>query len=629
MRKKKGWRFSAQATGLLTALCLLAGSMGECMVTFAKEAESSKVLTDEERTSSTYNSIYMGSDVDYKGNPLVIGEGPNGQIGNQAFIDHQAQYLEGKVYKVTDRVYVANGFGLANSAMIIGDTGITIVDTNDCVEASQKEYDAFRKISDLPVKNIIYSHYHYTFGTKTYVNEKNKEDVTIYAHEDHSKALGAAASEINPIYTYRNAVQQAGMLTFEGKDGAIGCGLGPFMTDPELEKHTSGYLNPTELISRTGTTKVNIDGVNVEFIPAEADAKDSMTIWLPDEGVAINNHVWPTYPNIYTLRGESYRDPRVWVEGIDKIIALEPKHIATVHGIPFSGTKEEIREQLISYRDGIQYLYDQTQRYINKGYSEDEVVQSVKIPNEFTASNITGEFYGEIESHIRAIYHGILGWYDGDTEDMHPVTDEFEAKQLIEGFGGVEKVLEETELVLKDKQYSWAAQLVTYVLVNEPDNQKAKDLKVEALRQLAYVTTSANARNFFLTQMSDIQGTTLKSESNAITKDKMLGAPRDTFLKTISVSIDPKKAKDMEMMIKFVFPDIEASYGLKVENGVGLIVEEPKGKADVNLTVDYDFLCDLICGNVKPVKAIFSGEIGLDGSVFKLIKFIRILDMKL
>lgn len=622
------WGLTQRPISWILIVCLMTCIFGNSAVVLASAKTGSSTLTEEERLNSTYNPIYMGADIDYRGEELIIGEGPKGQIHNQATLDHQEQYAEGKVYKVTDRVYVANGFGLANSAMIIGDTGITIVDTNDCSEASQKEYEEFKKISNLPVKNIIFSHYHYTFGTTTYVNEDNKNDVTIYAHEGHSAGLANAASEISKIYTYRNAVQQAGMLPFEGVDGATGCGLGPFMTDPELEKHTSGYIAPTELISGERVTEVNIDGVRVQFIPSAADSLDSMTIWLPDERVAINNHVWPTFPNIYTLRGEAYRDPLVWIEGLDKIIALNPEHIATVHGIPFSGTQEEIKEQLITYRDGIQFLYDQTLRYMNKGYSEDEVVQAVKLPKKFTSGKINGEFYGEMEYYIRAIYHGNLGWFDGDVQNIHPVSDSYEAEQLVAGFGGIEKVIKESKAVLEDKQYSWAAQLATYVLEIEPNNEAAKKTKVEALRKMAQVTTAENTRNFMLSQMNELQGVTLESTSNSITKDKLMGSPRDTFLKTLSVSIDPKKAKDMDMMVKFVFPDEKTSYGLQVENAVGLIVKEPK-EADVTITVDYETLCDLICGNIKPVKTILSGKIGVDGSIFKLIKFVKILDMKL
>lgn len=619
MKKRKSAKKACLC--LILTLCLSVSAMWNMEPVNAEGTG----LTEEERQESTYNPVYMGSDTDYKGNKLVIGEGPNGQIANQAELDYQSKYAEGKVYKVTDRVYVANGFGLANSAMIIGDTGITIVDTNDCTEASQKEYDAFREITDLPVKNIIFSHYHYTFGTQTYFNDEKNKDIKVYAHENHAESLGSAFSEISTTILRRNSIQQSGFLAYEGEDGAVGCGLGPFMTDPALEHHTSGYVAPTELISGEGITETEIDGVKITFLPAEADSKDNMTIWLPDEKVCINNLVWPAFPNIYTLRGDTYRDPRIWMNGIDQILELKPEHMVAVHGLPFSGTEEQIQEEVKLYRDGIQYVLDQTIRYMNKGYTEDEVVQAVKVPAKFTSGRQSGEWYGEVESHIRGIYHGLLGWFDGRVETLNPVSDEYEAKKLIEGFGGKEKVIADSKAALEDKQYSWAAQLITYVLTVDPKNDDAVEIKTESLRQMARATTSANARNFYLTQMAEMQGTANQQESNTMTKDKLMGAPRDTLLKMLSVSINPAKAKDLNMTVKFVFPDEDNSLGLQLENGVGLIIDEPQ-ETDVTITVDYERLCELLCGEGSPVKALFNGDIKIDGKL-KLIKFIRILDM--
>ena len=104
-------------------------------------------LTEEERLNSTYNPIYMGADVDRNGNELVVGTGENGQVANQEMIDHHEQF-EPKMYKITDRVYMTNSYGLANSVMIEGDNGIIIVDTNDSIEAAQMELEQFRTVTD-------------------------------------------------------------------------------------------------------------------------------------------------------------------------------------------------------------------------------------------------------------------------------------------------------------------------------------------------------------------------------------------------------------------------------------------------------------------------------------------------
>jgi len=62
-----------------------------------------------------------------------------------------------KVHKVTDGVYSAVGFDGGNSIMIEGDDGLIIVDTLSSYEYAKDVITEFRKITDKPVKAIIYT----------------------------------------------------------------------------------------------------------------------------------------------------------------------------------------------------------------------------------------------------------------------------------------------------------------------------------------------------------------------------------------------------------------------------------------------------------------------------------------
>lgn len=588
---------------------------------------SGAALTDEERLKSTYNPIYMGADVDHNGNPLVIGTDEEGQIANQAMIDHHKQFTP-KVDKITDNIHAANGYGLANSVMIETDNGVVIVDTNDSIEAAQKEYEEFRKISDKPVVAVIYSHFHYVAGTQAYIPAGNPDNIPIIAHEDHEKNMTGVLSEISTVYVDRLMRHHGGYLDNEGEDGLVGCALGPYYNNPNVLNPTSGYLPPNQLLPRDKMTEMEIDGVKFQFIPQPSDSDDSMIIWLPDEKVAINNLAWPTFPNIYTLRGEPYRDPRIWMGGIEKLLALQPEHLVGAHGLPMSGT-DKIQEELNNYRDGIQYLYDQTVRYMNRGYSPDEIVEAVKVPAHLTSGVLGGEYYGEMEYHIRGIYGGIIGWFGTDTIELHPVTPDFEAQKIIEGFGGKEVVIAQSKAALADKQYSWAAQLITYVLELEPDNAEAKQLKADALRKMAQVTTASTTRHFYLSQALELEGKLDKSAAaGMVSKDKLMGVPRDTLLKILRASIDPEKCMDMEKTVKFTFTDENVSYGIRIRKGVGQVVNDP-ANADIEIQVPYQTLVEVIVKEKEFAKSIESGEIKIVGDMALFQQIMGIFDMAL
>ena len=51
---------------------------------------------------------------------------------------------------------------------------------------------------------------------------------------------------------------------------------------------------------------------------------------------------------------------------LDKILDSEPEHLVPSHTQPISG-KQNIRDAMIPYRDAIQYVHDQTIRFMNKG----------------------------------------------------------------------------------------------------------------------------------------------------------------------------------------------------------------------------------------------------------------------
>jgi hypothetical protein len=64
---------------------------------------------------------------------------------NSDLTAHSAEFKQ-EVIKVTDGVYVAIGFGLANSVLLEGDDGVVIVDTMESAEAALPVKEAFNKI---------------------------------------------------------------------------------------------------------------------------------------------------------------------------------------------------------------------------------------------------------------------------------------------------------------------------------------------------------------------------------------------------------------------------------------------------------------------------------------------------
>jgi len=536
-------------------------------------------------------SPYMGGDVE-------ITTGPNGEVANKKLIDH-SEKLAKKVYQITDGVYHFVGSGLANSTMIEGKDGLIIIDTGDCIEQSQEHYQAFREYSDKPVTAVIYTHSHYAFGTTTYVQKGRGKDVSIWAHEDVHRTATSFITEIAPTFTRRASFQFGMFLPGEGPDSAPNQGLGLHLLDMK-KGVTSGYLAPTAIIS--GEQEETIAGVRFRFASFGSDTDDTILIWVPDKKMAINNHFWPTFANIYPLRGAAYRAPDEWIAGIDFMRNLGVEHLVGVHGPPLSG-QEEIHQALTEYRDGIQFIYDQTIRGINLGLSPDELVEFIILPEELAESPYLQQLYGEIPYYIRQIYNGIMGWFGNDAATLHRVSLGVEAEKIISGFGGEEKVLTEIKMALSGREYAWAAQLATYLMHKDPDHQDAGLLKAKALRHIGQATTAANTRNFCLTQARELEGkiNTEKAPFKFVTKDKIIQTPPGTFIKTLRVRLNPEKSTHVDQQLSITFIDLDKSYELHIRNGIAEFLEDFSQEPELGIALERDTWAEMIA-------ELFEGE---------------------
>ena len=111
-------------------------------------------------------------------------------------------------------------------------------DTGDTREEGEHLREAISKISDKPVKVIIYSHSHYAFGARALVDDP--DEVLVIGHpklnetvESSLQGGGAptAIPEVGPIMTSRLMVQFNNFLPTEGPDAA-------FATKHEVGKPT-------------------------------------------------------------------------------------------------------------------------------------------------------------------------------------------------------------------------------------------------------------------------------------------------------------------------------------------------------------------------------------------------------
>ena len=243
---------------------------------------------------------------------------------------HTAEFSQ-EVIEVTDGVYVAIGFGLANCILLEGDDGVVIVDAMESAEAAVPVKEAFSKITSKPVKALIFTHYHsdHTNGATIMAGDDTTD---IYAHATTSYYMDRIAT-ITRETTYRRAMRQFGTLLPEG--GIINDGIGPRLEFDESK--TLGLLVPTKTFS-ADRLDLDIAGLKLILFFAPGETPDQILIWMPEKKVLLPaDNYYKSFPNLYAIRGTAYRDVKLWVNSIDKMRALKPEYLVPQHTRPVAG----------------------------------------------------------------------------------------------------------------------------------------------------------------------------------------------------------------------------------------------------------------------------------------------------
>ena len=418
-------------------------------------------------------------------------------VADDAALAAHSKEFRKQVIEVTDGVHVAVGFGLANSILIEGEDGVIIVDTMESARAAKDVKAEFDKITDKPVKAIIYTHNHYDhiMGAKIFAGDDNPQ---VYAHHLTMSLIDRSNGPMRGAMLPRNIRQFGVTLPAEGY---LNAGIGPrLVLDGRLP--LTSFLPPTQTVG-DGRTELKIAGLSVHLVHAPGETADQIYVWLPEKrAICAADNFYKAFPNLYAIRGTPYRDPNHWVESLNQMLAEQPEHLVPSHTRPISG-QDKVRQALTDYRDGIKSVLDQTIIAINQGLSPDQIIERVKLPQHLQDNPFLQEFYGTIPWSIREIYVGNLGWFDGNPTNLFPLGNRDRAQRMLAITGGRSGLLEKATTAFAERDFQWSIELIDHLLAIDPQDTEALELKSKCLRSLGVRQRSANARNYYITSANE------------------------------------------------------------------------------------------------------------------------------
>jgi len=521
-------------------------------------------------------------------------------------------YFEKGIYQVVDNVYVAIGYGLANSVLIVGDTSNIIIDTTEDPKLAEQINIEFKKISNLPNEAIIYTHSHVDHwrGAPGFY----EEDTKVYAHSTFQKGFFDQNNLLRPILTERGMKQFGHFLPDSLKKGH---GLG-FTLNFDFEQPAVIY--PTIFFEQQ-TNKLSVGGVDLEIQHTPGETDDQIIIYYPDKDVVISaDNYYMRFPNLYTIRGTSYRDTKSWYKSVDAMRSYNPKYLISCHG-PFLSGEQEIEERLSIYRDAIQYIHDYAVRGANLGKTPDELVDEFEYPLFFLENYDLQEKYGKVSWSIRNVYNGYLGFFDGRAVNLEPLSDKNRAKYIFELIGSKEKLIQEINKANDTFNYQWAAELSDIGLFNFPQDKNIKKLYSTSLQNLSKVEKNPIARNYYLSEAYELSEKISPSLKYTVSAEQAKNIPLRTFFDAMGPRLDPIKAKDKFIRIGFNISDSGEKFGVIIRNQIAEISDFYDNDYDAIVTVDSSTWKGIVLKTESAARAIASGKLSISGETVKFLQF--------
>lgn len=407
-----------------------------------------------------------------------------------------------QIIQITDRVRIAVGWGHSNCIIIEGDTSLILIDTLDSDARAARLRDELARLTDKPVKTIIYTHGHpdHRGGSGTF--EDTVGEIIAFAPK---KPVLKGTERINPVLNKRTFRQFGYGLTDEE---LITQGLGI------REGHAIGdgaycFLPPTTLYTEDAVTRT-IDGITIEMVSAVGETDDQIFLWLPKERIlCCGDNYYGCWPNLYAIRGGQYRDIAAWTDSLDHIMTYPAEALLPGHMLPILGS-DRIKEVLGNFKDAIRYVLDETLTCISQGLSQDEAAARVILPEKYGDLPYLQEYYGTVQWSVRAIYQGYIGWFDGNPTNLNRTAPGEYSRNMIELAGGEEAVCQAAKKALSESKFQWSAELCDLLLTAEdsvtPDSKEiARCTKAKCLKELARLETSANGRHYYLSCAKELE----------------------------------------------------------------------------------------------------------------------------
>lgn len=184
-------------------------------------------------------------------------------------INHNSQF-DKKLRQLSPSAYTAVGYAASNVQFLVGTNGVVVIDTTETTQAAENILADLRKLTDLPITTIIYTHSHRDHISGATVFSKDWDVEVIAADNFTSDLIDVDNSRPAPNVTPMARTKRQFGISL-GPFERVNVGIGP--GDRPMKGMGAGYMPPTLRIS--DTTSLTREGFELELAKAPGETPDS------------------------------------------------------------------------------------------------------------------------------------------------------------------------------------------------------------------------------------------------------------------------------------------------------------------------------------------------------------------
>lgn len=382
-----------------------------------------------------------------------------------------------EVDRFQDNIFRASG--VANSFLIQTSEGNVLFDTGLATQAA-KHKRLLQNAATGAITHIILSHSHadHIGATKFWLAEfPNAKVIAHRKFEDGQRYL----TDLQDHFWNRNRL----LYTFMPEEPG----------DPD-SLFAYGGIKPDVTVADDSEYQFELGGIQFRILPAPgAEGEDNLVLFLPQSKALFSGDffgpLFPMMPNLFTLRGEKFRDPVAYINSLDRLIDLAPELVLPSHFDPHAGASDNVSKMRLM-RDATAFVHEQTIAGMNQGKSVWQLMDDIKLPKELDIS----QGHGKVSWNVRSIWEHYSTWFKFEsTTELYSVPHRSVYPDLHSLTGGSQNLLSAANQKLQNNQLEQALHFVEIALAGDANNEDALQMSLEIHQQM--LDRARNSTNNF------------------------------------------------------------------------------------------------------------------------------------